>query len=74
MWDQVDDFKWLKQEASPNWRVLPEDERVSEEVWTDIVPGDSKHGLTDILKAVGLKDVEKGRSRRGSEAAGGDGF
>jgi hypothetical protein len=26
-WDQIDDFKWLKAEQSPNWRVLPEAER-----------------------------------------------
>ncbi|KAJ4990774.1 tubulin binding cofactor C [Stagonosporopsis vannaccii] len=28
MWDQVDDFGWLKAERSPNWGVLPEGERV----------------------------------------------
>lgn len=28
MWDQVDDFGWLKAEKSPNWGVLPEGERV----------------------------------------------
>ena len=26
-WDQVDDFNWLKATASPNWCVLPENER-----------------------------------------------
>ncbi|KAJ4313999.1 hypothetical protein N0V94_006683 [Neodidymelliopsis sp. IMI 364377] len=26
-WDQIDDFKWLKAEQSPNWRILPEAER-----------------------------------------------
>lgn len=36
MWDQVDDFKWLKSEHSPNWEVLPEAERVEGRVWNDI--------------------------------------
>ena len=26
-WDQIDDFKWLKAEQSPNWSILPEAER-----------------------------------------------
>jgi hypothetical protein len=73
-WDQVDDFNWLKQEPSPNWCVLPEAERVPEETWKEIVPGTDKVGLTDILKAVGVRNAEKGRSRRGSETCGGDGF
>jgi hypothetical protein len=73
-WDHVDDFNWLKQTPSPNWRVLREDERVAEEVWKDVVPGTDKIGLTDILKAVGVRNAEKRRSRRGSETCGGDGF
>lgn len=36
MWDQVDDFKWLKSEHSPNWEVLPEAKRVQGRVWSDI--------------------------------------
>ncbi|RAL61967.1 hypothetical protein DID88_002456 [Monilinia fructigena] len=40
-WDQVDDFKWLKVEHSPNWSILPEEERLKEEIWTDVVPGGS---------------------------------
>ncbi|KAK4773774.1 hypothetical protein SAY87_028793 [Trapa incisa] len=27
-WSNVDDFKWLKAMQSPNWSVLPEDERI----------------------------------------------
>ncbi|KZM22582.1 uncharacterized protein EKO05_0009573 [Ascochyta rabiei] len=27
-WDQIDDFKWLKAEQSPNWSILPEEERM----------------------------------------------
>ncbi|CAD6443049.1 9afd7a0d-7f1b-47ac-9709-d2298b6eba43 [Sclerotinia trifoliorum] len=53
-WDQVDDFKWLKAEPSPNWTILPEEERLKEEIWTDVVPGGPAFGLDDILKKVGL--------------------
>ncbi|KAM7186995.1 Tubulin binding cofactor C domain containing protein, partial [Naviculisporaceae sp. PSN 640] len=55
-WDQVDDFKWLKSEHSPNWCILPEAERISQETW-DIVKGDSRSaelGLSDILRKIGL--------------------
>ncbi|KAF8473914.1 tubulin binding cofactor C-domain-containing protein [Kalaharituber pfeilii] len=36
-WNQVDDFKWLRSEHSPNWSVLPEDQRVSLEVWSMVL-------------------------------------
>jgi len=36
MWNQVDDFKWLKSEHSPNWEVMPEQERVERTVWDGI--------------------------------------
>ncbi|CRK28047.1 hypothetical protein BN1708_015083 [Verticillium longisporum] len=39
-WDQVDDFKWLKAEPSPNWSVLPVDERLEDRIWSDVVPGE----------------------------------
>jgi tubulin-specific chaperone C len=54
-WDQVDDFKWLKAEHSPNWSILPETERLQEEVWTTVVPGGQGMGLDDILKKVGIR-------------------
>lgn len=73
-WDQVDDFNWLKQTPSPNWTVIPEAERIPDSTWKEVVPGTDKLGLTDILNAVGVRNAEKGRSRRGSETCGGDGF
>ncbi|KAK8217947.1 tubulin binding cofactor C-domain-containing protein [Phyllosticta capitalensis] len=54
LWDQVDDFKWLKAEPSPNWRALPPAERVADAVWRDLVPGGPELGVDDILKAVGV--------------------
>ncbi|PQE14494.1 tubulin binding cofactor c protein [Rutstroemia sp. NJR-2017a BBW] len=53
-WDQVDDFKWLKAEHSPNWSVLPEEERLPDSIWTSVVPGGPGVGLDDILKKVGI--------------------
>ncbi|KAJ2987269.1 hypothetical protein NUW58_g4601 [Xylaria curta] len=35
LWDQVDDFKWLKDVASPNWVILAEDRRIADGVWKD---------------------------------------
>lgn len=53
-WDQVDDFKWLKAEQSPNWSIMPEEKRLPEEVWTQKVPGGPGVGVKDILKDVGI--------------------
>ncbi|KAL5614970.1 hypothetical protein BROUX41_005037 [Berkeleyomyces rouxiae] len=35
-WDQVDDFKWLKADVSPNWSVLPEEKAVGDNVWREV--------------------------------------
>jgi len=32
MWSHVNDFKWLRQQQSPNWCVLPENERVGSQL------------------------------------------
>lgn len=48
---QVDDFKWLKVEASPNWSILAPESRVDDEVWRTVVPGQAGVGPADILKA-----------------------
>lgn len=53
-WDQVDDFKWLKAEHSPNWSILPEEQRLKSEIWTKVVPGGPGVGLEDIFKKIGL--------------------
>ncbi|CAK7208786.1 hypothetical protein SCUCBS95973_000224 [Sporothrix curviconia] len=53
-WDQVDDFKWLRSDASPNWSVLPEAERLPEAVWTGAVAGGPGFSTEDVLKAVGI--------------------
>ncbi|TVY84767.1 Tubulin-folding cofactor C, partial [Lachnellula suecica] len=53
-WDQVDDFKWLKAEHSPNWSILSEELRLTEDVWTTLVPGGPGVGLDDILNKIGI--------------------
>jgi len=52
-WDQVDDFKWLKAEHSPNWSILPEEQMISEELWVAVAeePG---VGIEKILEKVGI--------------------
>ena len=49
--DQVDDFNWLKAEHSPNWRVLRLEERTTESVCKDIIPGRADINVDDILNA-----------------------
>lgn len=50
----VDDFKWLKAQQSPNWKVLAEEDRLPEDIWTKTVPGGPGVGVDDILKKVGV--------------------
>ncbi|KAK8022834.1 hypothetical protein PG993_013601 [Apiospora rasikravindrae] len=52
-WDRVDDFKWLKAESSPNWRVLPEEARITDNVWEKTVSG-SLTSRKEILRSVGV--------------------
>ena len=59
--DQVDDFNWLKAEASPNWRVMEAEQRIRDEVWERVVfvagEQSSEQGqedVEDVLKAVGV--------------------
>ena len=37
MFDQVDDFKWLRAEPSPNWRLMKEHERIKDTTWRMIL-------------------------------------
>ncbi|MCJ1483777.1 hypothetical protein MMC06_003945 [Schaereria dolodes] len=53
-YSQVDDFKWIKAEHSPNWGILPPERIVPEEVWRHIVPGGPGWSLDDILKVTGV--------------------
>ncbi|PKY08070.1 hypothetical protein P168DRAFT_286228 [Aspergillus campestris IBT 28561] len=53
-WNQVEDFKWIKPEPSPNWRLIPDADAVPEEVWAEIVPGGPGWSLDDILGALNL--------------------
>ncbi|KAJ5820120.1 hypothetical protein N7474_005711 [Penicillium riverlandense] len=53
-WSQVEDFKWIKPEPSPNWSLLDPNDAVPEEVWAEIVPGGPGWSLDDILHAIKL--------------------
>ncbi|CAJ2509568.1 Uu.00g145940.m01.CDS01 [Anthostomella pinea] len=53
-WNQVDDFKWLKSEPSPNWSVMPEGKQIPEHAWKIIVSGDPRLSTGDILRKAGV--------------------
>ncbi|EPQ67277.1 Bgt-1621 [Blumeria graminis f. sp. tritici] len=53
-WDQVDDFKWLRSTPSPNWSVLPEEERLSDVSWTELLQIEIGQGLLDKIKLLGV--------------------
>lgn len=54
-WDQVDDFKWLKAGASPNWKILPETERLDNDAWTKVVPGQPGASVDETLEKIGIR-------------------
>lgn len=57
MWDQVDDFSWLRAEQSPNWKALqPRDEGTIESRQWELIKvfsstGDNVSELDDVLRA-----------------------
>ncbi|KAL2374003.1 hypothetical protein RJ035_001980 [Blastomyces gilchristii] len=51
-WDEVQDFKWIKVEQSPNWRIIKENERVPDDVWATNLSGGPGVSVDTILKAV----------------------
>jgi tubulin-specific chaperone C len=53
MWDQVDDFKWLKSEHSPHWSILAEPKRLDDGFWTNTLVDDGL-SVDAILKAARL--------------------
>jgi hypothetical protein len=53
-WDQVDDFKWLKADHSPNWTTLSEEERLGAELWEKVVPGQPGVSVEESLKKLGV--------------------
>jgi hypothetical protein len=57
-WSDVDDFKWLRAEPSPNWSVLAPGKRVAEKVWQDVVPGGPETSVQNVLDAVHVRRRE----------------
>ncbi|MCJ1378026.1 hypothetical protein MMC17_001122 [Xylographa soralifera] len=53
-WDQVQDFKWLKAQPSPNWSKLPAKDIVPNEIWNKIVADTPGLSLDDILRVGGV--------------------
>ncbi|KAH6847286.1 tubulin binding cofactor C-domain-containing protein [Chaetomium sp. MPI-CAGE-AT-0009] len=61
LYDQVDDFKWLKTFSSPNWSLLPESEVVPDDVWKAALAGEPGVIIDTTLRSLGVKkgsDVE----------------
>ncbi|KAJ4421138.1 hypothetical protein N0V82_003902 [Gnomoniopsis sp. IMI 355080] len=56
-WDQVDDFNWLKAEASPNWSKLAEgdDGWIKPQFWETTVRGGPLLSTNDVLREAGLQ-------------------
>jgi tubulin-specific chaperone C len=55
-WSQVDDFKWLKTEPSPNWSVLSEEQRLTEETLLKTTSGNPTLSTGDVLRRFGIKE------------------
>lgn len=55
-WNQVDDFNWLKAEASPNWTMLSEQDKdwIKPQFWETTVRGGPSLSTDDILREAGV--------------------
>ena len=53
LWDQVNDFKWLKAEPNPHWSILPESSILGEEFWMKTMVNEDLK-VVDILQAAKL--------------------
>ncbi|KAF2207225.1 hypothetical protein CERZMDRAFT_71806 [Cercospora zeae-maydis SCOH1-5] len=53
-WSDVDDFKWLMAEQSPNWSVMAPGQRAAEKVWKEVVPGGPETSVQNVLDAVNV--------------------
>jgi len=56
-WDQVDDFKWLKVDHSPNWSTMPDADRKQGDFWVDKVAGKVVDDVASILRIAGIQAV-----------------
>lgn len=56
-WDQVDDFNWLKAEASPNWSKLAEGDEgwIKPQFWETTVRGGPLLSTNDVLREAGVQ-------------------
>lgn len=55
-WNQVDDFNWLKAEASPNWKTISDQDKewVPAQFWESTVRGGPLLSTNDILRGAGV--------------------
>ncbi|MGG6495341.1 UNVERIFIED_CONTAM: hypothetical protein NY603_20700, partial [Bacteroidetes bacterium 56_B9] len=53
-WSDVDDFKWLRAEQSPNWSVMAPGKRIEDRVWKEVVPGGPETSVQNVLDAVNV--------------------
>lgn len=51
MWDQVDDFKWLRSDPSPHWRAEREGGEAESERWREI--GEKEVGELEVAGVLG---------------------
>ncbi|KAF2198170.1 TBCC-domain-containing protein [Delitschia confertaspora ATCC 74209] len=58
-WNEIDDFKWLKAEPSPHFRLLVESERIKEEVWKAVVEKGESAGVEEVLGMVAAYSNQK---------------
>jgi hypothetical protein len=52
LWANVDDFKWLKPEPSPNWSKLPSGERLSPSKWEALLG--PQEDIRNVLQSAGV--------------------
>lgn len=55
MWDQVDDFNWLRKEKNPHWKVMYSDVDSSTLGFIETPKSDD---INEILESMGIKRIQ----------------
>jgi hypothetical protein len=59
-WAEVDDFNWLKAEASPNWHEIPTSDRLANSAWGKLASPEEGDGLvSSTLEAFKVSTKEE---------------
>ena len=58
MWNEVQDFNWLKAEVSPHWRNMPDEQRIVPSILKSLEAAKPNVNVHATMKASGVVCTE----------------